>query len=135
MRSSYWYDLYMTLHRYTDYLQLYQDTSNFRSNIKKKAVAIVQPSYNLPLSTQEMPAELEDPTEEEAKTRQQLLIRLVSKKVTVLLDDDEANVGQFLKNGKNPISVRDYSRRYVDTHTLFTEEDQQPSASMPSSVH
>ncbi|KAE9399647.1 hypothetical protein BT96DRAFT_939316 [Gymnopus androsaceus JB14] len=87
-------------------LLLYKDISSFRSGLKKKAVGLIQAAYNLPLSADEMPEELENPTAEETKNRNQLLVKLTRDKITVLLDDDVANAGHFCKNGKHPVTKK-----------------------------
>lgn len=119
------------------YLQLYKDTSSFRSNLKKKAISLIHSAYNLPLSPKEMPEELANPTAKQTKERDQLVKKLIREKIAVLLDNDKANPGHFLKNGKNPITVGTCTICDILLPILFlgcvTEKDQQSSASCPSS--
>lgn len=86
--------------------QLYKDISFFRSGLKKKAISLVHSAYNLPLSPNEAPEELLNPTPEQTKERNLLLKKLVQDKIAVLLDPTRSNPGHFLKNGKNPVTVR-----------------------------
>lgn len=86
--------------------QLYKDISYFRSGLKKKAISLIHSAYNLPLSPKEMPEELSNPTPAQVEERDLLLKKLVQDKIAVLLDPRKGNPGHFLKNGKNPVTVR-----------------------------